>query len=279
VQQTVSYRTAAQQVPGNDAVQPRGCYVVVPAPVEPHAEDRADVASAQAVQPACLDAGRSFEQQTGADQLLADIQSRGGVHVSRIRRPRARGVDQGNDGYKRLVCPSERPFTKKALGGLLAEVTVLPLTVHSDRRGCLTVSAEHAASHIRDVTGGGKDIVKLATSRAASMTLGNPQEAMTGANLATKFEKCPARHLGEAQDRFNRRCALRSILRLLIRAASNTMQDRVCFTRVAEATRQSGQAKRVRSPGIKMLAATTRSWRRAQSVCQSPACSKAKAPR
>lgn len=101
------------------------------------------------------------------------------------------------------MCPSERPFTKKALGGLLAESTVLPPKVDSDRRGCLTVPAEHGASYKHEVTSGGKDSVTIETSRALNMTLGNPQKAMTRIHRAAKFEKYAARHFVEAQHGFN----------------------------------------------------------------------------
>jgi ribosomal protein L37AE/L43A len=140
-------------------------------------------------------------------------------------------------GRPHLVCFSQRPFTKEAVGEFIARSMALPLTVVSDGLGCFTVTAGLGAVHDRTVTGGGKASMELEQFRAVNTVLGNLKTALTGTYHAVKFAKYAPRYLAEVQYRFNRRYDLRSILGRLVRAAALTLPHRESVLRPAEASR------------------------------------------
>jgi hypothetical protein len=76
-------------------------------------------------------------------------------------------------GHPHLVCFSQLPFTKQALGEFSAESTVLPLTVVCNGSACFEALAEHGADHDRTGIGGGKDSVKHKKLRAVNTVLSN----------------------------------------------------------------------------------------------------------
>jgi len=140
-------------------------------------------------------------------------------------------------GRPHLVCFSQRPFTKAAVGEFIAQSMALPLTVVSDGLGCFNVSAGLGAVHDRIVTGGGKASVELEQFRAVNTVIGNLKTALTGTYHAVKFAKYAPRYLAEVQYRFNRRYDLRSILRRLMHAAVLTLPHRELVLRAAEPCR------------------------------------------
>lgn len=146
-------------------------------------------------------------------------------------------VQTNEAGQPHLVCFSQRPFTKEAVGEFVAQSMMLPLTVVSDGLGCFTVSASFGAVHDRTVTGGGKASVQLEQFRAVNTVLGNLKTALTGTYHAVRFAKYASRYLAEVQYRFNRRYDLRSILGRLIRAAALTSPHRESSLRAAEPCR------------------------------------------
>jgi ribosomal protein L37AE/L43A len=146
-------------------------------------------------------------------------------------------VQTTEDGKPHLVCFSQRPFTKAAVGEFVAHSMMLPLTVVSDGLGCFTVSAGLGAVRDRTVTGGGKASVELEQFRAVNTVLSNLKTALSGTYHAVKFFKYAPRYLAEVQYRFNRRYDLRSILGRLIRAAAITSPHPEHVVRAAEPCR------------------------------------------
>jgi hypothetical protein len=151
--------------------------------------------------------------------------------------PLLTAVQTTEAGQPHLVCFSQSPFTKEAVGEFIARSLVLPLTVVSDGLGCFKVTAGLGAVHARTVTGGGKASVELEQFRAVNTVLGNLKTALTGTYHAVKFTKYAPRYLAEVQYRFNRRYDLRSILGRLIRATAVTLPHRESVLRAAESCR------------------------------------------
>lgn len=144
-------------------------------------------------------------------------------------------VQTTEQGLPKLVCLSQRPFTKESIADFARRSLIAPATLVSDGLGCFDITqAGVGILHERHVTGGGPASVKRPEFMAINTVLSNLKTAFSGTYHSFDFAKYAHRYLAQVQYCFNRRFDLRSILDRLARAACLTSPASGRALRVAE---------------------------------------------
>lgn len=148
--------------------------------------------------------------------------------------PFVAAVQTTESGAPKLVCFSQRPFTKESIGAFAAQSLAAPATLVSDGLGCFTAVRGTGILHEPHVTGGGAASVKHSEFLAVNTVLGNLKTAFAGTYHSFGFAKYAHRYLTQVQYLFNRRFDLRAILLRLVRAACDTKPHALEVLRAAE---------------------------------------------
>ena len=170
------------------------------------------------------EAGRQLTGRVEIDDAYLGGEHHGGKagRGSPNKVPFVAAVQTTESGAPKLVCFSQRAFTKESIEAFAAKSLAAPATLVSDGLGCFTAVRGTGILHEPHVTGGGAASVKHPEFLAVNTVLGNLKTAFAGTYHSFGFAKYAHRYLAQVQYLFNRRFDLRAILLRLVRAACGT---------------------------------------------------------